>query len=62
MAFKLHQRFYECLSEDKNLISSDRVSEMESADKFYSSSLRTWPQESDKRREDTSTGVFFSRK
>ncbi len=60
MAFKLHQSFYECLSKDsQNLISPDRVPEMESADKFYSSSLRIWPQKSDKRREDTSTGGIF---
>lgn len=45
MAFKLHQSFYECLTKDsQNLISPDRVPKMESADKFYSPSLRIWPQ------------------
>ncbi|ROL48244.1 hypothetical protein DPX16_5638 [Anabarilius grahami] len=45
IAFKLHQSFYECLTKDsQNLISPDRVPEMESADKFYSPSLRIWPQ------------------
>lgn len=60
MAFKLHQSFYECLTKDsQNLISPDRVPEMESADKFYSPSLRIWPQKI-RQEERQAWGDFFS--